>query len=511
MEKCIINNQTSDNITEQLLIDKARAGYYYTYFPTTVMLIMFCMVGIPGNTIVVLVYLKEKRLSTTKFIIFIIALIDLISSLVAIPCNVISTLFWLEIANVFFCKFRWSLNVAVTLPEIYLIAGVTVVRYCHVCKPSKVYLMESMVKPFCACCLLVGLGLGGVIGACFGCKNFHSVQDKYVPGFRCDPSEKCKISIFIRLIFYFLVLLYISCVCIIITLNSLILKRMLKQQAIMKSYKVQKRKRRKSHRASKLSADNLHSVKNKNKQLLLPIDNDDNITDTPSTKISIASYVSNLLSDVYRQTNNMYTNKKPKSDLDNISSIYNGSIKSIHTSKRNQEDHEKGNDSEIFSCKSEKESCYSKAGTFSSVPGRVQYSNSSTENKKKASIDDVKKGMNIETENKNNTVKDARGSPYDKSCYKKLMSLVKIESWNRTTLKLFVVSVVYVLSYMPSFIVAIYIRNNRVRRSVQKEEFAYLFTPSLYIFFLGSAMNPLIYTFVDPKFRSQCRALFRCK
>ena len=62
---------------------------------------------------------------------------------------------------------------------------------------------------------------------------------------------------------------------------------------------------------------------------------------------------------------------------------------------------------------------------------------------------------------------------------------------------------------MPWFIVQV----SRVVGAISEQKdhllHKYIYQPVEILPFAGCAMNPVIYAFVDPKFRAQCRALFK--
>ena len=95
-------------------------------------------------------------------------------------------------------------------------------------------------------------------------------------------------------------------------------------------------------------------------------------------------------------------------------------------------------------------------------------------------------------------------------CSYHFLALFKLEYVRTTTLKLFAVSICYFVNYMPWFLVNAYLNiGDDKSRQRNHDLFKYVYFPGRHLIFLGCAMNPLIYTFVDPKFRSQCKSLFR--
>ena len=101
---------------------------------------------------------------------------------------------------------------------------------------------------------------------------------------------------------------------------------------------------------------------------------------------------------------------------------------------------------------------------------------------------------------------DIETDSYCKGCWHKFTHFLKFEGFNRTTLKLCLVSIAYIVIYIPWFVVKVSILFEPTEKDKLFQKYNYL--PVAYLPFAGCAVNPVIYAFVDPKFRSQCRALF---
>ena len=98
----------------------------------------------------------------------------------------------------------------------------------------------------------------------------------------------------------------------------------------------------------------------------------------------------------------------------------------------------------------------------------------------------------------------------EKQCFGKCHKstcFYQFTGFNKTTLKLCFVSIAYVVIYIPWFVfqVSVYFEPTEERKIIHKFNYL-LFT---YFPFAGCAINPVIYAFVDPKFRSQSMALFQ--
>ena len=96
---------------------------------------------------------------------------------------------------------------------------------------------------------------------------------------------------------------------------------------------------------------------------------------------------------------------------------------------------------------------------------------------------------------------------------KRLSSVHPNAGMGKTTLVLSLISLVYVLSYLPYMGERLY--SQTVKRDIILSEAdldKYVLKPLSNLIYLGCVVNPIIYSVVDVKFRRRCRLLFRsCK
>ena len=98
---------------------------------------------------------------------------------------------------------------------------------------------------------------------------------------------------------------------------------------------------------------------------------------------------------------------------------------------------------------------------------------------------------------------------FGKCCLHRWTHIFKFEGFNRTTLKLSFVSIAYIVIYMPWFVIQVCMLLGVISQSDDPVLNKYLFQPIKHFPFASCAVNPVIYAFVDPTFRSQCKALFK--
>ena len=482
-------NRTLNFTHEEQL--RAIEAFYDRRIIVTFLLMVYGVLGVFGNSIVVMVYLRAKRMSSTHFLIFLIAIIDWLIALVVVPMSVVFNQYWLQINTEVFCKVFWTINVGFVSPGIYLLFGVSFIRYFHVCHPHKMYQMNNyFLKPFMVSVFLTTIFVSILAALSVGKQKWHRTEAA-LPGFYCNISDENRgkfLGVF-YIIFY--TSSYLLCLAAILVLNSMILRRMIRQRQIMISYKSKtKRKQTKfkplnengiiSEQGGSLTrteSDGQYSGNSGNTSYDTQDDDVEKVEE--DAKSVIRSSIS---------SGDKRSVSAPQSEVDYNLFIRSNSVQSSASVARSYESRRKS-------------SMLSKNGTIIeneaiNVNEKTEDMDTETRIKKRVSSKRKRRRTRTRTD-----LELDRGSTGCKCC--------QLEGLNRTTLKLTIVSSVYVLCYMPFFIINSYINSGEHKsRTLLHEEFKYIINPFTYIPFMGCAVNPIIYTFVDPKFRNQCRALF---
>ena len=392
------------NESEQLAVDL----FYDRRFPTVVMLILFSIVGIPGNIIVLLVYFKG-RLTTTQFLISVIAMVDLFAAGVAIPFSIVYQTSWFSILDITFCKMSKTSTFIGTYPGVYLIWGLSVVRYYHVCRPHELYFVETKVRAFCVFIFGISLFFGGCIYVMMGKQTW---AEKELPAYYCNVADDYKNGVLHRFTLVVALVSLLFCLISIVIMYCLILRRVLKQQNKMIIYK--------------------NNTLNKCEQLLAKeVDRNRNAVFTDQCDVSFISTVTQFI----------------KSDSSIVS--HDESDKQTYTTIEQRTD--KVEDPE--------------------------------------NILETSTSLNKSSISQNIIFPQSSGFP--------------------KTMLVAIIGSVYVLTYVPWISITIYLTVNKLPRTPFQDLFKYGFNPGLYLFYLGCAVNPVVYTFVDPIFRSKCKAIFQ--
>lgn len=131
-------------------------GYVEIFYLSLIMAI-----GIPGNTVIILVQKRNKDRSSTEYLIAAMAVYELVcSSLNAAVKILMNTRLWEYIASNAMCRFHVTLIYISTFTSSYLLAAIAVDRYVKTCKPLSNICTRKASKRICALLAFVGLLTG---------------------------------------------------------------------------------------------------------------------------------------------------------------------------------------------------------------------------------------------------------------------------------------------------------------------------------------------------------------
>ena len=106
--------------------------------------------GIPGNIIVLTVFIYQRALNTTEWFILFITLYDLLSSLFNVPVYVSFTNgIWKNYGTEFICQFHMFFSQTVVLSSTFLITGLAIDRYWKVCRPMSTLVTNKRARNSC--------------------------------------------------------------------------------------------------------------------------------------------------------------------------------------------------------------------------------------------------------------------------------------------------------------------------------------------------------------------------
>lgn len=159
--------------------------------PTVAFLSIIAAVGIIGNGMVIHVYRTRYKISNSKLFIISVGAIDLLSCCVAIPLEIPLLLEQYTFENVWLCKVSRLFNTLGTCSSSFILLFIAIDRYRKVCKPLARQITPKSARYLCL--LSVGLGLLVAWPALFvyGKKTVEiEVDNTLISGSECSTSDK---------------------------------------------------------------------------------------------------------------------------------------------------------------------------------------------------------------------------------------------------------------------------------------------------------------------------------
>ncbi|XP_030855804.1 muscarinic acetylcholine receptor M1-like [Strongylocentrotus purpuratus] len=132
-------------------------------------------VGIPGNILIVLVYARKRPKSSTDVYILALGVADLYVCLL-MPLKIYSSYNQENYTNADLCKLTHYCSLIGTFLSMFLTICITVDRYFAVCRPLKRFVTPSRARITVVVCLLLAAAVGSVALFSAGIRRYGSVS-----------------------------------------------------------------------------------------------------------------------------------------------------------------------------------------------------------------------------------------------------------------------------------------------------------------------------------------------
>uniref|UniRef100_A0A0B7A4J0 G-protein coupled receptors family 1 profile domain-containing protein n=2 Tax=Arion vulgaris TaxID=1028688 RepID=A0A0B7A4J0_9EUPU len=122
-------NYTRDDL-EALTNEKA-----ITLIPAMVVLGLMMIAGVVGNTLVCYIFGCRLKSGTQNFLIICLAVLDLLSCVIAIPNEIADMRFYFDFGSAGACKIMRFINTFCSIGSIFTLVVIAIDRYRKICKP----------------------------------------------------------------------------------------------------------------------------------------------------------------------------------------------------------------------------------------------------------------------------------------------------------------------------------------------------------------------------------------
>ena len=203
--------------------------------PSLIYMAVLAMVGLPGNLSVLIVFLKHYKESTYRTFIVALASVDLVACAVCMPFEIIETIFQYTFYAVGICKVFRTLNIIVSVSSIFILMGLSVDRFRHVCQPLKIQMSVKVSRIVCIASIALAVFVAWPQFFLSGIRHVR-LRDN-ITGIDCSLSDEYKST---KYPFYHnavMFLIFIVCIVSLIIMYALIGRKIFQHSRFRKTFR----------------------------------------------------------------------------------------------------------------------------------------------------------------------------------------------------------------------------------------------------------------------------------
>uniref|UniRef100_A0A0B6ZQS0 G-protein coupled receptors family 1 profile domain-containing protein n=1 Tax=Arion vulgaris TaxID=1028688 RepID=A0A0B6ZQS0_9EUPU len=213
------DNYTYSNSTPALNISDEEKYSYLTFLqdqttmamvPAMTFLIILATVGLIGNTLVLFVYSRKFKQTSTRIFIMAIAGFDIVTNVVAIPGEIYDMFHIWDFNQPMVCKIRLFVNAFTTMVAAMVLVAVAAVRYRKICKPFRTQVSVKLSKIISVILALASL----VFSVPYAIINGRQTKDtprKGIQGYECTIDDAYVNTIWPLVNSAFFIFLFVAC------------------------------------------------------------------------------------------------------------------------------------------------------------------------------------------------------------------------------------------------------------------------------------------------------------
>ncbi|KAL4226282.1 hypothetical protein ACF0H5_014265 [Mactra antiquata] len=213
----MLSDQTTMSTVElEDILDHYNVTQALRYFPVFVFLIIIMIVGTIGNLLVLLVYCKKFRKTSSNYFIVAMAVFDLLACVIGLPTELLDLRYSYTFYNSAVCKiFRYTESVVVYGSAIILIE-IAFDRYFKICRPLMMIDIRT-IKVLCIVAGIVAILISIPALVLFGISRMQ-IPGKNIQGFDCSIEETYRKQDFSKVYYYLLGIIFVSTVIVLTAL-----------------------------------------------------------------------------------------------------------------------------------------------------------------------------------------------------------------------------------------------------------------------------------------------------
>ncbi|XP_045182150.2 probable G-protein coupled receptor 101 [Mercenaria mercenaria] len=500
-------NQTSELRT----LENMNSAEAERLIPTIVFMVIISVLGSIGNCLVIHVYRTRFKMSNSKCFILCLSAVDLLTCCISIPLDVSTTLDQYIFKHQGLCKVSRVFNVLGTISSSFILLFIAVERYRKVCKPFGWQIQIKKTKILCGLAIFLGVMVSWPAAFVFGIHTFD-VPNYNLTGSECstaDLMKNTKFPFIYTFVFGFLFLGGITEMSILYCLIGLKVRKHARKMNVL----VQKMSVLKPSSSNVTSDTKLDEVKTQymSQKCEFTIGKDQNIHNERNSNLN------NGRENAESLTDQQDTEKSCKSNMKSQELIK--SRERLNTSK------------DLKCCFSKKESDVKSDPEvmFSRETNQIEINENRRSLKTKIDIS-VQERENDECNTEVNLSQEILQDTVLRRLLSSVSNRLKLKSLNsnseikvmvrktdfskqararKTAFLMFVVTLGFIVSFVPHLLLMLIrqIKGDFADKLSDTDKAVYKFF--LRSYFLNCAINPVIYSILDSRFKSACKDMLK--
>lgn len=444
----ILVSDVNGTVDKTLTLQQLNINEALLLLPVTIYVLILMIVGIFGNLLVLYVYKFRFRRSSSRAFILCLAMLDLVTCVFGLPFHIMDINFPYLFVWDIPCKILCYFLTATVFSSVFVLVLISIERYRKICLPFEKQISDIGTKRICAGCIAAAVILSSPTILFYGVSTFET-EIANVTGTECYINDVYKDSIYPIIFDGVFLLMFIGSTCTLIVLYTKI------GITIWKKGTFQGKKKTMNSMSCCEPSYTTEPVKSSNSGKYIEMTAMKIKTPKGVVKNTFDEYSNVLISSpkLGLHSENKHSNPQTKSQI-----------------KRNQKKKE-----------SEKSSSYMR---------------------KSISEDSSSESFSSTLERRSRAVRQTLRFG-NKLSRKQRRSI-------RITGMLTVITIIFVLSFLPYLVISILNGfNDHFWANRTKQEILFL-NFLMRSYFVNNMANPIIYSFLDEKFRSEVRKIFKC-
>ena len=464
-------NGTRINAAAAFSLENLNDEIFRTYFPAVIYTAVLMMVGTPGNLIVIYIYYFKWRRSTSRMFILCLAKLDLVNCITTLPVEIYIMRYSVMLDIPLVCKLSRFMTYTMNSSSALILIGIAVDRFKRICKPYQHAFSVINSKYICIGSVLISVSITWPAIVLYGTRRIHIGN---IAGTSCLIENRYDSTPFPNIYFVFMGLM------------TVVIFTALSMMYYFVGLQIYKHRVFKRKRCSQIEMIVEENSTEKSMDGNLANENSPNISNENGNKINTGrDNVANQ--EILNNGVKLHMSEKCDETDENLE------LKPNYHLPRITKEFSKDTSCEFSSNHNELE-----------TQSNTEDKHSQNENASRNSHQKPRRNKTRRTRVRYSLVRVSSNSSGRTKCIDYLTIRI-----GKSTFMLFLVTLVYIVSFLPFYILAIIRQTNE--SFIQQLSPANLMAYQVFLrtYLLSSAINPVIYSFCNAQFRGHCIDIFK--